>query len=207
MAGQPSIRGAMKKSGISREQILRAAARLFRDQGYAATTLRQIADATQMKAGSIYYHFDSKDQILDEVLETGLRAIFDAVVEAIDTCEAGASYHRRIELGIHAHLRALLSMGDFTSANIRIYSQLPEEIKQRHRGLRHDYGKYWDDLFTRAQEAGELRRDVKIVPLRQFVLGALNWTVEWFDTNRYSVDELADRAAKLVLEGIQSRSR
>ena len=64
-----------------------------------------------------------------------------------------------------------------------------------------------DQAAARAQEAGELRRDVKIVPLRQFVLGALNWTVEWFDTNRYSVDELADRAAKLVLEGIQSRSR
>ena len=45
----------------TREEILAAAARLFRQQGYATTTLRQIAEAAGIKAGSIYYHFGSKD--------------------------------------------------------------------------------------------------------------------------------------------------
>lgn len=49
------------KSQVSRDLILRVAAQLFRQQGYSATTLRQIADKAGMKAGSIYYHFDSKD--------------------------------------------------------------------------------------------------------------------------------------------------
>ena len=47
----------------TRDQILVEAARLFRHQGYAATTLRQIADAAGIKAGSIYYHFEGKDDI------------------------------------------------------------------------------------------------------------------------------------------------
>ncbi|MDP1940010.1 MAG: helix-turn-helix domain-containing protein, partial [Gallionella sp.] len=57
------------KSQVSRDLILRVAAQLFRQQGYSATTLRQIAEKAGMKAGSIYYHFDSKTAILDEILE------------------------------------------------------------------------------------------------------------------------------------------
>ena len=52
----------------SKERILLSAARLFRDQGYAATTLRMIASLSEIKAGSIYYHFDSKESILIDVL-------------------------------------------------------------------------------------------------------------------------------------------
>src|SRR4051812_44361199 len=63
------------KSEKSRDTILHAAARLFRRQGYSATTLRQIAAMAEIKAGSIYYYFDSKEQILDEVLHLGLLSV------------------------------------------------------------------------------------------------------------------------------------
>ncbi|MBS0529403.1 MAG: helix-turn-helix transcriptional regulator, partial [Proteobacteria bacterium] len=56
------------KSEKSRDSILKAAAMLFRRQGYSATTLRQIAATAKIEAGSIYYYFGSKEQILDEVL-------------------------------------------------------------------------------------------------------------------------------------------
>jgi AcrR family transcriptional regulator len=54
------------KSEKSRQSVLEAAAKLFRQQGYSATTLRQIASMAEIKAGSIYYYFDSKEAILDE---------------------------------------------------------------------------------------------------------------------------------------------
>jgi hypothetical protein len=59
------------KSEKSRQSVLEAAAKLFRQQGYSATTLRQIASLAEIKAGSIYYYFDSKEAILDEVLDQG----------------------------------------------------------------------------------------------------------------------------------------
>jgi len=99
----------------------------------------------------------------------------------------------------------LLKESDYTSANIRIYGQLPEEAKRRHRNLRREYGQFWDDLFAQAQRAGEIRSNIKIMPLRMFVLGALNWTVEWFDAERYSVRELAERTSLLIFDGIQKR--
>ena len=66
----PSI--STTKSEKSRDSILEAAAKLFGRQGFSATTLRQIASMAEIKAGSIYYYFDSKEAILDEVLDRGL---------------------------------------------------------------------------------------------------------------------------------------
>lgn len=193
------------KSQVSRDLILRVAALLFRQQGYSATTLRQIADKAGMKAGSIYYHFDSKTAILDEILELGLRRIFDAVKASVN--DLGKESHRdKISAAIKAHLVTLLQESDYTSANMRIYGQLPERIKKRHRPLRRAYGKYWDDMLVDAQRAGEIRSDLVIVPLRRFILGALNWTVEWFDARKSSsVKDLADRTTLLIFNGILPR--
>lgn len=194
---------ATPKSGRSRDLILQSAAQLFRRQGFSATTLRQIAARAKIKAGSIYYHFNSKEEILEEVLDRGLRHVFDTVKNAVD--RAGkVSQRRRIGLAIEAHLTALLETSDFTSANIRIYGQLPEHLKKPHRPLRRAYAEYWDQLFLSARRAGEIRADIEIVPLRMFVLGALNWTIEWFRLeSRDAVLELARRTDMLIFEGVR----
>jgi AcrR family transcriptional regulator len=191
------------KSEKSRKAILKSAAALFRNQGYSATTLRQIASAARIKAGSIYYYFDSKEEIVSEVLERGLQHVFDSVKAAVR--RAGNTTHRRrIALAIEAHLVALLESSEFTSANIRIYGQLPERLKRPHRPLRRAYAKYWDRLFLDARRAGEIRADIEIVPLRIFVIGALNWTVEWFNLeSREAVLSLARRTELLIFDGLK----
>ncbi len=194
------------KSDLTRQDILRAAARLFRDRGYAGSTVRHISTAAGIKAGSIYYHFGSKEEILDEILDQGVREIHDGVRAVIRAGEGSADYSGRIAAAVHAHLTLLLAHSEFASANIRIYGQLPEAVRERHRPLRRAYAKLWETLLKDAQQAGQLRADIKIKPLRQFLLGSLNWTVEWFDTERHSVDELAARSTKLILEGICARS-
>lgn len=206
MAGQQNYDPVYgSKSDQSRDLILSAAAKLFRDQGFSATTLRQIAAATNMKAGSIYYHFSSKEQILDEVLDTGLTCIFSTVREAVANCRPDANVETRILAAMDAHLRTLLSASEFTSVNIRIYGQLSETIRQRHHPKRREYGLFWDDLFNQAIQSGVFRSDIKVRPLREFVLGALNWTVEWFDPEHHSVDELVERCTKLILKGVYKR--
>jgi len=193
----------ISKSEKSRDSILEAAAKLFRRQGYSATTLRQIAGMAEIKAGSIYYYFDSKEAILNEVLHRGLLRVFEAVKTALR--QAGKVPHRRrIGLAIEAHLVALLEASDFTSANIRIYGQLPEHLKKPHRPLRRAYARYWDQLFLDARRAGEIRADIEIVPLRIFVLGALNWTIEWFNlSSKDAVLKLARRTELLIFDGVK----
>ncbi|HEY3679735.1 MAG TPA: TetR/AcrR family transcriptional regulator [Bradyrhizobium sp.] len=198
-----AVKAPVPKSVKSRDTILESAAKLFRKQGYSATTLRQIAFVARIEAGSIYYYFDSKEAILDEVLDRGLRHVFESVKAAVNG--AGKTSHRRkIALAIEAHLMALLETSDFTSANIRIYGQLPEHLKKTQRPLRRAYAKYWDRLFLNARRAGEIRADIEIVPLRIFVLGALNWTIEWFKLDsKDAVRKLARRTELLIFEGIE----
>src|SRR4051794_5689466 len=98
-------RAAQKAPGpaepeATRDQILAHAARLFRHQGYAATTLRQTADAAGIKAGSLSYHSASKDETLGHVLDAGIAAVTSAVQTRIAALPANASYRDKIAAAI-----------------------------------------------------------------------------------------------------------
>lgn len=181
---------------------LKAAAKLFRDQGYAATTLRQIAEKVGIKAGSIYYHFDSKEEILDKVLETGILTALAEVQQRVNALPPDATSRERIAAAIEGHLFGILQHGDFVCANIRVYSQISPGSKRRHRAVRAVYAGYWDNLLKECSERGGLRDDISLSILRLFTIGALNWTVEWFDPRRGSVETFVSQISTIVFDGI-----
>ena len=198
--GQPS------KSEQTRETILAAAAQFFRKEGYNAATMRKIAKVANMEAGSIYYHFSSKEDILGEVLELGLRRLYVEASRVLAEARAQDKDFRQVlsEM-VDTHLTFLLSESDFTSANIRNFPTLPEELRQKHRPLRRAYSDLWNGFLVEAQQNGCVRTDIAIRPVRQFVLGALNWTVEWYDTERFPVATLSERVTRLLLDGMATK--
>jgi len=185
----------------TRERTLLEAARLFNQHGYAATTLREVAAAANIKAGSIYYHFKSKEQILDEVLDKGIKIVSAAVREKVDALPATATARERIAAAIEGHLWGMLHHGDFTSANIRVYGQIPTGPKNRHRMVRRAYADYWDQLLDDALKRGELRTDSSTTVIRLFIIGALNSAVEWYNPNRGSFPEFVKRFTNLIFDG------
>ena len=190
----------------TRERVLLEAARLFRHHGYSATTLREVADAAGIKAGSIYYHFESKEQILGEVMDKGIQVVAAAVRERVDALPESATARQRIAAAIEGHLWGLLHHGDFTSANIRIYGQIPTAAKNRHRLVRRAYADYWDCLLEDAMKRGELRADSSTAVVRLFVIGALNWTVEWYNPQKGSFQDFVKQITAIVFDGILSRA-
>tara|TARA_R100000455_G_scaffold30084_1_gene20796 strand:+ start:323 stop:1639 length:1317 start_codon:yes stop_codon:yes gene_type:complete len=203
----PDIRlptaAAAKKSDRTHFTILSAAAKQFRMSGYGPSTLRRIADAAGVEAGSIYYHFASKEEIFDEVLTLGLRQLHDAVQAAGEECAArGCGFRETFGAMVGCHLAYLLRKNDFTSANIRNFSMLPLHMRERHRPLRMRYARLWEDLLAKALREGDIRTDIRVVPLRHFLLGALNWMGEWFNASHYPVSVLSESAAKLILDGM-----
>lgn len=190
----------------TRERILLEAARLFRHHGYAATTLREVADASGIKAGSIYYHFESKEQILGEVLDKGIQVMADAVKQRVDALPPTATARARIAAAIEGHLWGLLHHGDFTSANIRIYGQIPNAAKTRHRLVRRAYADYWDQLLAGALANDELRSDTSTDVIRLFLIGALNWTVEWYNPQKGSFPDFVRQVTAIIFDGIAKRA-
>jgi AcrR family transcriptional regulator len=190
------------KSALSRMQILDAAAQIFGRRGYSDTTLRQIAEAAGMQAGSIYYHFASKDEIFDEVLSTGMRTIHKTVAGAVASLGDEASHRSRIERAMTAHLELLLMHRNYFAPMRILHAQMPETLMARHMRLRQEYGKLWDAMLRAAQEDGEIHTDAKIVHLRMVILGALNWTLEWFDADQYAIDHFVDQMSQFIFDGV-----
>ena len=114
----------------------------------------------------------------------------------------------QLAAAINAHMRVLFARSEFTSANIRMYGQLPQEIRERHRPVRQKYAAAWDHCLKNAQGKHVIRSDFKVVPLRLFLIGALNWTVEWFDPEKggaegfYTLAEMIALQQTLLLNGI-----
>ena len=199
---KPAANLSGDKAAETRRQILLAAASLFREKGYKATTLRDVAELAGMGAGSMYYHFASKDAILREVLDVGIATIDEAVRSAVAALPADATPAERLREAIRADLRALLETSQYTPAYARIYNQLPATIKRRDHPRRLAYLTYWRELVFAAQRAGQLRDDLPVEVFVEFLVGAMSRTTEWFNPRAASVDALAGWIAEWILDGV-----
>lgn len=186
----------------TRAQILAVAARQFSERGYATTTLRTIADAAGIKAGSIYYHFQGKDEIAAAVLDAGIEAISEAVRARLDALPPRADARTRLAAAVSGHLWGMLHHGEFTAAHIRIYRYVADAARRGHEPVRVAYTSLWDRLLGEAAAAGGLRRDVPVKLVRQFLIGALNWPVDWYDAGRGNFDAFAAQMTAMVCDGI-----
>ncbi len=192
------------KSARTRRRILDAGAAAFRREGYASVTLKNIAVLAGLQAGSLYYHFRSKEEIVENVLELGLDGVAAATREAVDALGKNADPVARLRSAIAAHLKFVLAESDYAVANIRILTQVPRVIRQRHLRRQRRYGAFWRALFESAAKAGALRKDLDLSVVRMLTLGALNWSVEWYDERRRrSPEEIAGHLSTMILDGLR----
>ncbi|AUC56354.1 TetR family transcriptional regulator (plasmid) [Sagittula sp. P11] len=193
------------RSAVGRDGVLDIAARLFREQGYGSVSLRKIAEAAGIKAGSIYYHFGSKDEIVAAVLDAGIRVVHASMRDAITDLPADTDGETILRSAIRAHLRALLDVSDYTSANVRIFGQVPQSVRDANLPTRRAYEAEWDSLLSQLKKDGTLKQDVDIRRLRLMLIGTLNATLDWFDPDRGSADALSRTYADVFLNGILQR--
>lgn len=198
-----SMRHLTNKSQKSRNGILDIAARLFKEKGYAATTLRDIASAANMKAASVYYHFDSKEKILEEVLDTGIRKIFDAASQNMAELRDDAGFPERLEIMLTSHMEALLQYGAFTSANVRNFGQVPSHIRKSHLPIRREYDAYWIQFLEDAKAKGDIRDDVNLTTYRLMLIGAMNWLLEWYEPGHKSIQDISQEFADIAVNGVR----
>lgn len=173
-----------RRSDVSRQQILDVAAKLFRARGYTETSLRDIGKQVGMKAGSLYYHFTSKEELAAEVLRVGVRRVHDAVALAVEAAGANATAKSRVRAAMVAHLETLLDESDYTSAHIHCFPYVPEGLRRKLNGERQEYEEVWRRLLDDASRQGALAPGVDRAAARLAILGALNWSLEWYDPNQ-----------------------
>lgn len=199
--GRPRKTEHERDDGNRRQQLLTAAARLFRDKGFDATSTRDIAAAVGMHSGSPFYHFKSKDTLLLAVMEEGMRSALARQADALHGAALAASEPLvQIRRLIRAHFDTLLGPGnDFIPVMLYEHRSLNARQRASLAMLQVAYESAWTPVLEALHASGHLRAPIKLS--RLLILGALNWSVQWFDEKKgASLDELTDAAMALFLK-------
>ncbi|WP_038044523.1 TetR/AcrR family transcriptional regulator [Thermocrispum agreste] len=201
MTGRPD---SVNPNAATRDRILEAAAALLSKKGYSATRLTDIADLASVRAPALYYYFESRQDLIAEVMATGQRRLRAHVEAALDALDDDASPLDRIGAAVAAHLEVELSLSDFATAVSRNLGQLPDEVRDRLRAEGTKYIELWRRLLEQARRAGAIRPDLDLRAARMLVIGALNWTTEWWDPRQGSLAAVIDTAKNLVRHGLSA---
>lgn len=198
--------GSASKSVRTRERILAATADVLNTKGYAGTRLNDIAIAADLQAPAIYYYFGSREEVIEEVVLLGQRRVIEHVGEALAEAPTDIDPVDRILVASEAHLVVILTLSQFASASIRNFGQLPAAMQGRLEKLRRQYGRIWRDLFTDASKQGTLDPALDPDTARLLVLGALNWTTEWWTPKRSPVSQTVNTTQTFISKALRADS-
>ncbi len=183
-----------------RQRLLDAAAELFAERGYAETSLRDIAGRVGIKAGSVYYHFTSKDQIYADVLMAGM----DLMIDGFDQVDSPPGLREKLGAHVLGHLRVLHSNLPYTSLHVTSFRTAPPEVRATVVPRRDEYEAQWTNLLTTSLPNTPT---AEISILRLALFGAMNSSIDWFDAGRGSLEEFADVITDAFWAGATERRK
>ncbi|HNR83341.1 TetR/AcrR family transcriptional regulator [Ottowia sp.] len=197
--GRPRKSAQERDESQRRAELLRAAARLFRHQGFDATSTRDIAAAAGMQSGSPFYYFESKSALLYAVMHDGMAMVTQAQAQALQALGPRPTARERLRALIRHHFEVLVGpASDFIPVMLYEWRALTPEQRARIGALKDRYEAAWMPVLGSLRRSGSLRARPEVA--RLFIFGALNWTVQWFDPRgALSLDELTEQALRLFL--------
>jgi AcrR family transcriptional regulator len=194
----------LSKSEATRERILDAAAEVLNAKGYAGARLSDIAELAGVQATAIYYYFGSRDELVAETVQVGLRRVLVHVDEVLAALPKDTPPMDRITAAVGAHLEVTLQDSKYTAAAIRHASTLPPAIREAQLVDQRKYGVLWRTLIADAAKAGQVNPALEPAAARMFVMGALNWAPEWWNPSRGSLSRTIATAQLMVRQGLSA---
>lgn len=185
-----------------RTLVILTAARLFRENGYERTTVRELADAVGLRSGSLFHHFRNKEEILVAVMANGIQSVIDA---GRDLMARHAGPAARLEGLFRLHMASLISGvgGDAMHAMIYEWRSLSPSAREGIRHLTDQYEALWQQAMDDAVACGLLEGDAAI--LRKQVLGGMSFSVAWYRPDgRLGADALIDAMLRAALPELMS---
>lgn len=165
--------------------LLEAAATLFAERGYHATTIRDVAEAAGVTPGALYFHVPTKQALLVAVYTEGVDRIVRHVDALVDKETEPALRFRR---AIEAHLESILDTSAFARVIVRV---LPDDVAEAAAELRAQRDRY-ETRFRSLITALGLPSGRSPTLLRMLLLGALNATPIWYRRPSGSLDAIVD---------------
>jgi AcrR family transcriptional regulator len=206
--GRPRKTADERDDGNRRRELIEGAARLFRLQGFSATTTRDIAAAVGMQSGSPFYHFESKEALLAAVMLEGMQGALQRQNAALALLNENASARDRLSALVRNHFDVLLGPdSDFIPVMLYEWRSISAEQRGEVNQLKDVYEAAWAPVLQALHQQGQLAADPALA--RLMIFGALNWAAQWYvppsgrsakTRGRASLEELTTSALQLFLK-------
>ena len=184
----------------TKKQIIKeAAAQLFKEKGYAATSMRDLAQVVGLKASSLYNHISSKEEILREICFSNARRFLDRM-EEIEKLEVGATEKVRCLIRFHIQV-ATEDITSVTAFNDE-WRHLTEPELGQFKALRKDYESRFMAILQQGIDEKKFKAVRPTIALYTF-LSAVRWLHDWYQPGKsITVDDLERDITHLLLGGL-----
>ena len=178
-------------------RLLLGAAYLFHKQGYAKTTVRELANFIGIQSGSLFHHFTSKDDILANVMKQTIIYNHDRLLNAIQQSDDPQQQLKNL---IKAELISITGdTGSAMAVLVYEWQALSQERQDELLKMRNAYEDIWLDVIHQLRELGKIKHDTFI--WRRLIGGAIAWTVTWYRPDgKMSMDELTEMVWEMALK-------
>lgn len=165
-------------AGDSRQEILRTAARLFQQQGYDATSMNDVAAALKLSKGGLYHHFQSKDEILFDLMDHAMDITQERVINPVRDI---TDPEERLRMLIRLHIEVILSVRD-REITVMLHENhpLPPSLRRRINTRKKDYVHFVENLIAEVQRARQSKGTVSPRAAAFALLGMINWIYQWY---------------------------
>ncbi|MFT7584987.1 MAG: AcrR family transcriptional regulator [Cellvibrionaceae bacterium] len=183
------------------EEIIVQSARLFREKGYLATSIRDISESFDMTSAALYYHFKNKEEILLAIMHIGLEGLILGVKQAVS---AQDEVWDKLRAAFRTHMRASLDNQDFAYVLLKDLRHLSPEWRDEVVAKRDSYDRFWDSLLLEAREKGIVAAHVDLEMFRLLAFGAINLAISWYNpAGKYQPEEIADLFLDYLGNGVR----
>ena len=184
---------------MTREDILEAAAQVFRKKGFHGASMQDIAEAVNLQKASLYHHVSSKQEILLAILNRALELLLERF-SAISDQRLPAD--EKLRQMIHAYLQILTENTDLSAVLLFEHRSLERRQHARHVPNRDKFEALWRNVLEEGVKAKLFKCDDPALSARA-TLGILNWTITWYHPNGpLGIAEIADHYSTLLLNGL-----
>ena len=191
---------AQRKKASKKELILRKAATMFREKGFSATSMRDLAETVGIEAASLYNHIRSKNEILEAIC-FDVANIFNTNMEAVESSRQKSI--SKIEELLRFHIRQMVQNYEAVHVSDREWKHLDEPYLSNFQNQRRSYRKKFAAIIEEGMERNEIRKiDAPTAVL--IILHAVSGIESWHRSKaRISAQELEENMLKIMIDGLQ----
>jgi len=184
---------------MTREDILEAAAQVFRQKGFHGASMADIAEAVNLQKASLYHHVSSKQEILLAILDRALELLLERI-SAITVQNLPPD--KKLQRMMREYLQILVENQDLAAVLLFEHRSLERKQHARHVPNRDEFESLWKDVIADGVKTKLFKCDDPALVTRA-LLGIMNWTMTWYRPDGpLTVEQIADQYSNLILNGL-----